>query len=107
MAIEFRPDGNLLIGIRDIGGDDCCAEHGDLLPAVRSGDSWLVITEPEWYKDDTTHKESLWGGIATLAGLDYVVSTAVDPAYIRGSGGALWFSNDRGTVVAAEIDLPT
>jgi len=46
--IEFRPDGDLILGFRDRRGDAqiFTIAQGDTLPTRREGDRWRVITDP-------------------------------------------------------------
>jgi Mg-chelatase subunit ChlD len=102
--IEFRPDGDPILGLRDRQGDmqPFTIGMGDLLPTVRTGDRWDVITDPEVYQDDVApHVENVWGALAAFPGKDWVVASALAPVTIN-SGGALWFDNASGAVERKE-----
>lgn len=102
--IEFRLDGDLILGLRDRVGDARIlrAGHGDMVLTMGvSGDRFIPLTEPEVYRDNIRHAESSWGGLAALPWLDETVSTVIDPIHIY-SGGAGWFDNVGGGVTRLE-----
>jgi hypothetical protein len=102
--IEFRPNGELLLGLRDRQADmSVYIGYGDLLPTrpEDAGDGWEVITTPERYQDDWIHQESLWGSLAAFPGRDWVVSSALAP-WEPNSGGAAWFDSETGQPVRRE-----
>jgi Mg-chelatase subunit ChlD len=102
--IEFRPDGDLLLGLRDRRGDSqiLTIGMGDLLPTVKNGDRWDVVTDPERYQDDVApHQENTWGGLAAFPERDWVVTSALAPVTIN-SGGALWLDNETGANLRPE-----
>jgi hypothetical protein len=96
--IEFGPTGDILLGIRDRVGDaNVSLGTGDLLPARRQGDYWIVVDSPEFYRDDNIHIEPLWGGLALAPSRDVTVATVLDPIVIN-SGGIAWFDNQTGAM---------
>ena len=100
--LVFRADGDLVIGLRDAGGDTGhSTRHGDLLPAHWDGTRFDVATASEWYRDETIEREVSWGGLALFPGHDWVVSTAVNPDFTTGSGGLIWFNNRTGNRMGA------
>ncbi len=101
--IEFRPDGGLILGLRDRLGDAqiLTIAQGDLLPTRRNGERWDVITDPEFYADRLAHDETTWGGLAAFPGRDAVVTSALAPVTIN-SGGALWYDNVTGLLERRE-----
>ena len=99
--IEFRTDGDLILGLRDRGGDAriLTAGYGDMVLTMGvdrdvSGavERYIALTIPEVYQDNLRHPESSWGTLAALPWLDETVSTVIDPIRIW-SGGAAWFDN--------------
>ena len=106
--IEFRLDGDLILGIRDRAGDAriLTAGHGDMVLTMRVesggvGERFIPLTIPEVYQDNLRHSESSWGALAALPWLDETVSTVIDPINIY-SGGAAWFDNVGGGVTRLE-----
>lgn len=100
--IEFRPGGDLVLGIRDRLADVIVwTGFGDLLSTRRVGDRWEVVTVPERYQDQWIHDESPWGTLAALSGLDGVITSALAPMQIS-SGGAAWFDNQTGLATRRE-----
>ncbi len=99
--IEFRPNGDLILGLRERAGDGPFnlggVGNGGILPTIRTGDRWLVWTDPEFYVND----ESAWGSLASLPGLDIVVASMLDP-WGPSSGGAVWYDNLSGHIVRRE-----
>lgn len=94
--IDFRPSGELIIGLRNLGGDAECGHQGDILSTRALGDAFDVITEPEWYDDATLAPEAAWGGLAAHPALDHILTTVVDPKLIRSSAGILLLDNATG-----------
>jgi len=101
--IEFREDGDLVLGFRDRLGDAAIlvAGGGDMVATLAVGDRFIALPEPEFYMDNIQHDESSWGSLAALPWLDQVVSTVIDPITIW-SGGAAWFDNVSGWYVGRE-----
>ena len=100
--IEFRPNGELLLGFRDrVAEMNIYIGYGDLLPTERYGNQFRAVTRPELYADDWSHIESLWGTLAAFPGRDWVVSSALAPNVIN-SGGAVWLDNATGQVQRRE-----
>ena len=96
--IVVRRNGDLLLGLRDRRGDNgLVVGAGDLIIARQQGGQWVPDTSSggEFYKDDLTHAEPLWGALALSPLGDRVVSSALDPIEVY-SGGAVWFDNDSG-----------
>ncbi len=104
--IAFDAKGNLLLGLRDRGGDSEADPvdsfglgFGDLLPAwVWPDGGWEVQVHPEYYRDQMIYPEPLWGGLAASAYSNEVLSTALDPE-MSFSGGVGWFDNRNGRLL--------
>ncbi|MCB9177562.1 MAG: VWA domain-containing protein [Caldilineae bacterium] len=102
--IEFREDGDLVLGLRDRQADARIlgAASGDMVLTMDAGSGrYIPLTVPEFYQDNLLHAESSWGTLASMPWLDQVVSTAIDPVTIY-SGGAAWFDNISGYAFARE-----
>ena len=101
--IEFREDGDLVLGLRDRQADSRVqnAASGDMVLTLRSGEIYVPLTVPEFYQDNLLHGESSWGTLASLPWLDQVVSTVIDPIQIY-SGGLAWYDNVSGYDVGRE-----
>jgi Mg-chelatase subunit ChlD len=107
--IEFRPNGDPILGVRDRYGDQMyfAIGQGDLLPTVKNGARWDVVTDPEFYQDDIPpHIENPWGALAAFPHRDWVVTSSLAPVVIN-SGGALWYDNTTGTVQRNETVYDT
>jgi Mg-chelatase subunit ChlD len=116
--IEFTPDGDLIVGLRNRAVDTnprWTGRAGDLLPSVREGDEWRVITAPDQFRDRRADIGSLsLGGLAAVPGFNRVVSVAGDPGgtYYRedvaffdpGRAFAWWFDRPSGEPLM-EVDL--
>jgi len=109
--IEFRPGGELLIGLRDrvaemvlVMDDPWDIITGDILPTEWDGNMWQPIVVPEWYQDETKFgDEAALGTLATIPGRDGLVSsaTSVDDNS-RHAAGILWFDNTTGSITGRE-----
>jgi len=110
--IEFREDGDLVLGLRDRMADATVltAGYGDMVLTMASArdpsgavppDRYIPLTVPEFYNDNIIHPESSWGTMASMPWLDQVVSTVIDPVTIY-SGGVAWYDNVGGDIVAKE-----
>ena len=101
--IEFREDGDLVLGLRDRQADSrvLIAAGGDMVLTLREGGHYIPLTVPEFYQDNLLHAESSWGTLASLPWLDQVVSTVIDPIQIY-SGGLAWYDNISGYDVGRE-----
>jgi hypothetical protein len=102
--IEFREDGDLVIGLRDRQADNrvMTAGYGDMVLTMDDASGrFIPLTVPEFYQDNIIHPESSWGTLASMPWLDEVVSTAIDPITIW-SGGLLWYDNISGFSVKKE-----
>lgn len=101
--IEFREDGDLVLGLRDRQADSrvLIAAGGDMVLTMRTGERYVPLTVPEFYQDNLLHAESSWGTLASLPWLDQVVSTVIDPIQIY-SGGLAWYDNVSGFDVGRE-----
>ncbi len=102
--IEFREDGDLVLGLRDRQADArvLFAASGDMVLTMDVGqDRFIPLTVPEFYQDNLLHAESSWGTMASLPWLDQVVSTVIDPIQIY-SGGAAWYDNISGYDLSRE-----
>lgn len=102
--IEFREDGDLVLGLRDRQADSAVmrAGYGDMVLTMRQvGDRFIPLTVPEFYHDNVIHAESSWGTLASLPWLDQVISTMIDPITIY-SGGIAWYDNVSGDIVTKE-----
>ncbi len=102
--IEFREDGDLVLGLRDRQADSAVlrAGYGDMVLTMRQvGDRFIPLTVPEFYHDNIIHAESSWGTLASMPWLDQVLSTMIDPITIY-SGGIAWYDNISGDIVAKE-----
>jgi hypothetical protein len=111
--IEFRPNGDLDLGLRDrlldaVGVfNGSVPPNGDLLPATVNGpDRWDVSTEPEHFEDHIrptvgdpswrTCDECTTGTLARVPGRDAVVASMRKSA--NDSSGAMWFDAATGVV---------
>ena len=101
--IEFRGDGDLVLGFRDRRGDSrvLTSAGGDMVVTHRVAERWIPLPSPEFYNDNIRHNESSWGTLASLPWLDQVLSTVIDPWQIW-SGGAAWYDNLSGAYVGRE-----
>ncbi len=101
--IEFREDGDLVLGLRDRQADNrvMTAGYGDMVLTMDASDRFIGLTVPEFYQDNIIHPESSWGTLASMPWLDEVVSTSIDPVTIW-SGGIAWFDNISGAVMKRE-----
>jgi len=102
--IEFREDGDLVLGLRDRQADAriLFAASGDMVLTMDVGaDRYIPLTVPEFYRDNILHAESSWGTLAAMPWLDQVVSTVIDPIRIH-SGGIAWFDNISGYILTRE-----
>ena len=101
--IEFREDGDLVLGLRDRQADSrvLIAAGGDMVLTMKAGERYVPLTVPEFYQDNLLHAESSWGTLASLPWLDQVVSTVIDPIQIY-SGGLAWYDNVSGYDVTRE-----
>ncbi|MEO8083671.1 MAG: vWA domain-containing protein [Ardenticatenales bacterium] len=101
--LEFRNDGDLVIGLRDRLGDTMVGGvgSGDVILTTRVGDRFIPLPAPELYDDTILHPETAFGSLASLPWLDQVLSTAVDPVTVN-SNGALWYDNITGAHVRRE-----
>lgn len=101
--LEFRNDGDLVLGLRDRAGDRGIGGvgSGDIVLTTRVGDRFVPLPAPELYDDTILHAETAFGSLAALPWLDQVVSTAVDPQTVN-SNGTLWYDNRTGAHVRRE-----
>jgi len=108
--IEFRRDGDLVLGLRDRTQDmfGTNAGLGDLLPTRRTQEGrWEVVTTPEFYRDFGPRggygwehiDEPSWGGLAAVPRRDEVLATVWNPVGVSLDWGVQWFDNDTGEVV--------
>lgn len=95
--LEFRNDGDLVIGLRDRTGDSevQVVGSGDVILTTRVGDRFVPLPAPELYNDTILHQETAFGSLAAMPWLDQVASTAVDPITVN-SNGVLWYDNTTG-----------
>lgn len=105
--IEFRPDGDLVLGLRDRQMDlipigDIL--NGDVLPTRRVDDvsTWEVVTNQEVYDDRVIPfewaepvEEAFGGALAAIPHRDGVVTTSL---LKYRSGGVVWLDNETGTI---------
>jgi Mg-chelatase subunit ChlD len=103
--IEFRPNGDLIIGLahRHHWNQETFGS-GDVLPSRPTGPaSWTVDTTSDHYRDDGPVypglgevKENLIGALAAFPGRDSVVATG----YLDtpDDGGLRWYDNESGSV---------
>ncbi len=97
-ALAFRPDGDLLIALRDRfvdGGWTASFQPqryvGDVLRAIRAGDRWLVSTPG-------IGGLLAWGGLAPIPALDW--SAVTGPRNTTDTvGGVSWLDNGTGRVL--------
>lgn len=102
--IEFRPDGEPILGFRDRRGDAQIFSigQGETLPTRREGERWRAVADPEYYEDYIApHDENHWGALAAFPGRDWLVTSALAPVTIN-SGGALWLDNATGRIQRPE-----
>lgn len=97
--IEFRPDGSLILGLRDRSGDlfvSNGAADGDTLRTRPLGPGWEVLAD-DFYRDEGegTYIEAAWGGLAGVHGRDQVASTFFSPVRYK-TGAVVWFDNRTG-----------
>lgn len=100
--IDFRPDGDMILGLRAREVDMYERTHsayGDVLPTRGRGRlRWEAITQPEFYRDDRSAPELAFGGLAAALSGDRVIATVRDPVGDAAGAGLLWFDNERGQV---------
>jgi len=97
--IDFRPDGSMVVGVRNLAMDASVTERperlGDVFDVVMEGGTWKAVVEPEHYDDVLADfDESATGGLAVLQSLDLVA--AMGHAGLHDSDGAtgLWYDQD-------------
>jgi hypothetical protein len=103
--IAFTASGAMVLALRDRVTDmipalaraDVVHGAGDLMPVVRTGGVWTVVTEPERFSDEASADESTWGSVAAFPGLDQIVATAIGmPTAIE--AGAAWYGVSDGGI---------
>ena len=102
--VEFRPDGTLILGLRNRLAH--AVAGGDALPTrADTPGRWAVVTDAEWYRDNLYRddpypgvNEALYGGLAPFPGRDLVVATAFAPTGKWLEYGAVWFDNATGSI---------
>jgi len=110
--IEFRSNGDLVLGLRDRQADSglltsgtIIKGQGDMLAVHWLGTRGIAQLSPSHFRDTLLHSETTWGTLARMYGADEIVSTALDPSTDGpwDSGGALWFDGAHGGIVGAEV----
>jgi len=106
--IDFRPNGDLILGLRDRLGDAIGVykgkPNGDILPTMADGPGrWTVVTAPEHFDDEYAFvdpwsqradscEECAYGTLASLPRHDAVVTSMM----VYGSTAAIWFDAHTG-----------
>ena len=114
--IEFDAHGAVVLGLRNRNTDTVVAlparpDHGMFRDGVGPGDTISTIQADgtpaallarEHYSDDLPDMpEATWGSLAAFPGLDLMVSSAFGLNPIVSAGGAIWFDNGDGRLMAA------
>jgi len=109
--IEFKDDGNPIIGLRsrsvDIWGGP---GKGDvLLTEPARGGGWRLAPDVDAVEDDFWYGEDATGGLAHLQGLDRVVAgmSLGEPGSGRSMSGLAWLSASGGFIAGAYDGLET
>lgn len=99
--IEFRPNGDLIIGMRNW----LAGLRGSIMPTERIATGWRVIINPRFYLDDWSRRMLTMGSLARVPGADRVVSSfsGVPEWY---SPAAAWYDNQDGRVIDARGVFP-
>jgi len=101
--IEFRPNGDLILGLRDGGTGIIAGLTGDLLPARAQRGEWTVNLIREHYADKPASRDEVGtGALARFADSDRVVAAA---SGVQGAldAGALWYDNASGAITGRRI----
>ena len=99
--IEIRPDGDMVVAVRNLVVDttfaDVPARLGDLLPGVAEGEAFRIVLAPEQYADSLAGlDEAFTGGLALLPGLDLAVSVGNTAVGGTDADTAAWFDGATG-----------
>jgi Mg-chelatase subunit ChlD len=96
--IEFRPNGNLILGMHNnLGG-----LGGAVLPTERTEDGWEAIVRRRFYLDDWDRRMLPLGSLARVPGADQVVASfsGIPKKY---APSAAWYDNRTGGVVSGRM----
>ena len=102
--IEFRPNGDPVLGLRNRLAPWCFnGLGGDVLPTRPDAPGhWSVTTDPEWYPDNFYPRydilEAFFGGLAAFPGRDRIVATVFAPTGQWLEYGAEWYDNATGRI---------
>lgn len=99
--IDFRSDGRMVVGVRNLAIDALLDERparlGDAIEVVQEGGAWRAIVEPERYDDGLDgFDEVLTGGLAVVRNLDLVVGPGHAGEQGVDGATALWFDAQGG-----------
>lgn len=100
--IDFRPDGSMVVGVRNLAMDATLSERpgrlGDVFPVAREGGAWRALVDPEHFEDALAgFDESLTGGLAVIRNLDYVVSAGHAGDWDVDGATGMWHDRDGDT----------
>ncbi len=99
--IDFRPDGRMVIGVRNLRMDASINERpdrlGDVFEAVIESGRWRAEVAPERYDDALDGiDEALAGGLAVLGNLDLVAAAGHAGPHDVDGATALWLDREGG-----------